>query len=359
MIKKSYLIATLIAGVAAAWILSGQIDSSHAPAAGEAALTAVEPPPIRVRVQRLKAEHKAREIVVRGRTEASRHVDLRAQTSGRVERIDAAKGTALEDGGLIVQLALEDRPARLNEAKALVEQRSIEYHAAKTLSEKGYRAETKLAEARAQLDAAAAALARIETDIAHTRVRAPFTGVLEARPVELGDFVEVGDPIGTVVDLDPILVVGSVSERDIAKVSVGTPGRARLVTGEALDGTVRYISAVADTVTRTFRVELEIPNPSLAVKEGTTAELRLPAGTVGAHRVSPAILSLSDAGEIGVKTVNDDNVVEFRPAKIIGDGPDGVWLGGLPATITVITVGQDFVQPGVRVAPVAVAEGAS
>jgi multidrug efflux system membrane fusion protein len=346
MIKKSYLTAVLIAGVAGAWILSGQIGSSEAPAGGETTIAVVEPPPLSVRVQRLTAARKRRDIVVRGQTEASRHVDLRAETNGRVAHAAAAKGAVLEKGGLIVTLAADDRPARLTEAKALVEQRSIEYRAAKALSEKGYRAKTKLAEARAQLDAAAATLARIQTDIAHTGIRAPFAGVLETRVVELGDFVDVGDPVGKLVDLDPILVVAYVSERDIAKVTVGTPGRARLVTGEELQGTVRYVSAV------TFRVELEVPNPALDVKEGTTAELRLPAGILAAHRVSPAILSLSDEGRVGVKLVNGDDVVEFHPAQILGDGPDGVWLGGLPETITVITVGQDFVQPGTRVVPV-------
>ncbi len=358
--KKSYLLAFLIAAGATAWILSGQVGTSRAtpedpsrenPTTG-AQVSIARPATVRVRVNRITAQRQQRELRVRGRTEASRHVTLRAQTSGRIVEIAAAKGSRVDKHDPVVRIAEDDRPAHLNEAKALVAQRRLEYEAAAQLKKKGFRAATKYAESRAQLESAKAMLARIQTDLGHTRILAPFAATLEERPVEVGDFVDVGDKVAMLVDLDPILVVAYASERDIGQVAAGGRGTARLVTGETLQGRIRYVASMADATTHTYRVELEADNPDLAIREGTTAELLLPAETRMAHLVSPAFLSLDDAGRVGIKMVDDDERVEYRPVTILDDGPEGVWLGGLPDEITVITVGHEFVQTGQVVTPV-------
>ena len=87
--------------------------------------------------------------------------------------------------------------------------------------------------------------------------------------------------------------------------------------------------------------------------------MRLNTGKVKAHYLSPAVLTLSDRGVIGVKTVNAANKVEFFPVRIIADTPDGIWLTGLPETTTLITVGQEFVLTGQSVEPVYESEGAN
>lgn len=349
--RLSYLLAVLVALAAAAWIASGQIDGlgGAAQTAAPAAEATPEAPLPQVRVRTQTAEQRAAEIVLRGRTEAVRSVELRAETRGTVKEIMVEKGATVAAGDTIMQLSQDDRLARLRQAKALLEQRQIEFDAASQLSEKGYRSDTAVAEARAQLEVAKAQVAAMEIDIAYTTIVAPFDGVIDARPAEIGDFLDVGDPIATIVDLDPILVVGQISERDIAQISVGDAGIARTVNGDTLRGTVRYISTVADETTRTFRVELEIPNPTRRVMQGISSEMRLPLAPLLAHLVSPAILTLADDGTLGVKTVTDDGIVEFRPVTIIEDGPDGVWLAGLPMRATFITVGQEFVADGQKV----------
>jgi multidrug efflux system membrane fusion protein len=125
-----------------------------------------------------------------------------------------------------------------------------------------------------------------------------------------------------------------------------------LIGGREVAGRIRFIAAEAEATTRTFRVEVELPNPAAEIPDGITAEIRLPLGEVAAHRVSPAILTLTDEGAIGVKTLGPDNRVRFYPVRIIGDGTDGIWLSGLPERITLITVGQDFVAEGQTVHPI-------
>jgi multidrug efflux system membrane fusion protein len=278
-----------------------------------------------------------------------RTVELRVETRGSVAEIMVEKGALVSEGDVILQLSQDDRLARLRQAKALLEQRQIEYEASSTLSSKGYRSDTNVAETRARLEEAKAAVAAMEIDIDYTTVRAPFDGFVDARPVEIGDFLEVGDPVATIVDLDPILVVGQVSERDVEQITVGQRATARMISGDVLDGTIRYVSTMADETTRTFRVELEIPNPSRRVVQGVSSELHLALAPLPAHLVSPAILTLADDGTLGVKLVNDEEVVEFHPATIVADGPEGVWLAGLPREATFITVGQEFVTAGQKV----------
>ena len=112
---------------------------------------------------------------------------------------------------------------------------------------------------------------------------------------------------------------------------------------------MRFISPTADPATRTFRVEIEAPNPDGAIRDGITAEIRLATGSAPAHRLSPAVLTLDDRGVLGVRTVGPGEIVRFMPVSILAEGSDGVWVSGLPETVEVITVGQEYVKDGERV----------
>jgi multidrug efflux system membrane fusion protein len=291
-------------------------------------------------------------VILRGRTEAERKVDIKAETYGRIIELEVEKGDWIKKGATLARLSPEERPARLAEAKALHAQRKIEYDASRRLSKKGYRAETQLAAAKAALETAAASVTRAQVALRTTTIQAPFDGLIVARAAEIGDFIDKGEPVARILDLDPVLAVGQISEGNRGRIAVGGPARVALVGGREVPGKIRFIAAEAEATTRTFRIEVELPNPDAEIPDGITAEIRLPLGEVAAHRVSPAILTLTDDGAIGVKTLGPDNRVRFHPVRIIGDGTDGVWLSGLPERITLITVGQDFVAEGQTVRPI-------
>ncbi|MHA1113968.1 MAG: efflux RND transporter periplasmic adaptor subunit [Alphaproteobacteria bacterium] len=357
--KSSHWIALAVAVLAVAWIASGQLDGSDATPAATAERTATtdgeQAPGVapRVRVRALIAQDRSREILVNGRTEASRSVVLRTETKGRVVEVGATRGAPVKAGSVIVRLAMNDRADRLREAKAIVAQRDIKYRAARKLAKKGFRSEVTLAEEEARLETARATLARIRLDIANTRVRAPFDGVLQSRDAEIGYFLDFGKPVATFVDLDPIRVVASVTEREVALVHPDMTADARLVTGETIAGRITYVSPAADPATRTFRVEMEAANPGNRLADGITSALRITVNdSAKAHFVTPALLTLDADGRIGVVSVDATNIARFLPATIVGDTAEGVWLSGLPDRLTIITVGQETVNDGQRVAPV-------
>lgn len=350
---RSVVLALVIAAGAFAWILSGQLDRRERPAqADDKAAALAEAPPPSVRVRTIVAERRPRRIVVNGRTEASRTVQLRAETEGPVAAVPVAEGARVRQGEALVRIALQDRRARLDWALAQERQREMEYQAARELESKGFRASTKLAEAQALLDAARAEVERYRVDLTHTEINAPFEGVLERRDVEVGAFLKVGDPVATVVDLDPILVVAAVSERAVGRVAPGITASVTLVDGRTAAGQVRFVGTVADPETRTYRVEVAVANPDRAIPDGMTAEVALPLPDTRAHFVSPAVLSLAEDGTLGVKTVEPDDTVAFRPVVLLEDTGKGVWLGGLPERVRLITVGQDYVKAGQKVRPV-------
>ncbi|HYH21263.1 MAG TPA: efflux RND transporter periplasmic adaptor subunit [Azospirillum sp.] len=360
--NRSLAIAAAITLAAVVWVLSGQFGGSRPAAPREAtpkAVATAEEPVQAVRVSTLTARPMTSEVILQGRTEAWRAVDLRAEVRGRVEEVLVERGAAVDAGTPLVRLAVNDRRAQLDQAKALVAQRQIEYDAARTLNQRGHAAAVQLAQARANLDAALAAARKAEVDLANTEVRAPFEGVLDKRPVNLGDFLDVGNPVAMVVDLDPLRVVGFASERNVAELRVGGTGFARIVGMPEVEGRIAYIAATADAATRTFRVELEIPNTNHRIMSGLTAQLRLPMATKVAHFVAPSALSLADDGNIGVKIVDDGGRARFVPVDIVGTGGDGIWLGGLPERITLITVGHEYVGSGNKVKAVEAPGGPS
>lgn len=348
--RGSHLLAIGLALAATLWVASGVV-TGKAPAQKdpvseaketEAALTLV-------RVRKVTSEMRQGEVVLYGRTEAVTDAELAAETAGRVVARPVEKGAWVNKGEPLFLLEMADRTARLQEAEAMVEYQEIAFNAAKSLSQKQFQSKVKLAQTAADLAAAKAALANIRLDIARTTVRAPIDGYVETLPVNVGDYVKAGDVVATIVNLNPIRIVAQVSERNVTHLKAGGDAWAVLPDGRTLAGEVRYISKAGKSETRTFRVEVWIDNANGTVPEGLTADLKIPTGAEPAHRVTPAVLTLDDKGVIGVKAVDLDNRVVFHPVRVLSDTPDGIWLGGLPETLTLISVGQEFVQAGQRV----------
>lgn len=342
---QSWLISAAIVVAIALWLVTGSADDDETPDVADMAIeTATQRTSVRIRSQ--VAEEVVRTISVNGRTAPARIVELNAETDGRIVSTGVDRGERVDAGGVIVMLDERDRRARLAQAVATVKQREVEYEGRQRLKSESYVSEAQLQEAAALLEAAKAELKRAELDITYMTIRAPFDGALQERHVEVGDYVKAGDPIATVVDDRTLIVSAAISEYDAKFVARDGPASAVLATGETVDGTIRYVAPVADESTRTFTVELELDNAAGNLRAGISAELLIPAETVFAHKISPSLLTLDDAGNVGIKIINDEGVVEFVLADIALSTSDGIYVAGLPAAATIITVGQGFVTAG-------------
>lgn len=354
--RGTYITASVIALLIALWLLSGQLgqDAPNEPVSLAQAnqardAQAEDTTPTRVRARVIQAVPQIRQVVLRGRTQNKRTVEVKAETSGRVVERPVERGTQVDAGDLLCRLSIEDRQAGLEEARAALAQARIEYDGSLRLREQGYQSETAIAQAKARLAAAEAQVERRELDLARTEVRAPFAGVVEDVHLEVGDYVTPGNGCVTMVDMNPILLVGRVSERQVASLEPGQPIYAKLADGRTVEGPITFIGQQADESTRTYAVQAEVPNPEMNLRSGITAELNIPVGRVMAHKISPALFALDDEGNVGVRTVNEQRRVEYHPIAIVRNDVDGVWVTGLPEITTLITVGQELVVPGERV----------
>ncbi|MCE8009593.1 efflux RND transporter periplasmic adaptor subunit [Aestuariivita sp.] len=362
-------------------------------------------PSISVVALRSQAQEVDSAVILRGQTEAHRQVDVRAETSATVISEPLRKGHFVEAGELLCHLDPGTREASLSEARAQLEEArarlpeaeagtseanarlqealarldeaEINDNAASRLSEGGFASDTRVATTRAGVRAAEAgveaaraglesartaiqsaksgvqsaeaAVATAETEIDRLEITAPFAGLLESDTAELGSLMQPGGLCATVIQLDPIKLVGFVPETEVDRVEVGALAGARLVSGREVQGRVTFLSRSADPTTRTFRTEIQVANPDFSIRDGQTAEILIAADGLMAHKVPQSALTLNSEGKLGLRTVSGDDLVEFVPITLLRDTIDGVWVTGLPDQADVIVVGQDFVTAGVRV----------
>ncbi len=331
-------------------------------------------------------------VLVRGRTEATRQVELMAETSGLVVSAPLRKGAFVEAGQVMCQLdpgtreaslaealarlaeaqaSLPQNEARIIEAQARLAEATINLNAADKLSEGGFASETRVASAKASVEAgragliiaqsgaasseaaiqsAEAAVAGARREIERLEIKAPFAGHLESDTAELGSLMQPGALCATIVQLDPIKLIGFVPELDVDRVQVGVLAGGRLANGHEVAGTVQFLSRAADPVTRTFRVEVTVANADLTIRDGQTAEILITAEGRKAHLLPQSSLTLSDDGDLGVRVVAEGDLAQFIPVDLLRDTVDGVWVSGLPEQAAVIIVGQEYVADGVALA---------
>lgn len=346
--------ALCVTAGAVAWIATGEFSSvgSAQTAEGKESQTAEAPvtetaPLVRTvsAVEPVFVDH-SRVIRLSGITEADKRVELAARADGVIAALSLSKGGVVEAGAEVMVLEGPEAVAQEEIARIALEQKERDLEVAEKLFEGGSTSESNLTNARSARDAAAAELARAQASADRLRLKAPFAGVVDTVSVELGEWVQTGTPVATILSLDPILVKAEVSEVDLDAVSAGSTAKVRLVNGAEMEGTVRLVAREASAQTRTFPVEIALPNPRMTLPSGMTAEVQLYAASVRAVVVPRSIITLSDKGELGLRVVGKDNVAQFAAVQIIDDTAEGLVVTGVPDGVRIITAGQDLVRNG-------------
>lgn len=316
----------------------------------DANLSSTSVPLLLVKVIEQEAIPIDRTYTISAKTKPLKIVHIRSETSGRVLQTCVEKGNFIEQGTLLLQIDPREKENLLKKAEALLEQRSIEYKASEVLLEKGYEANSRFMATKCALEEAKAEHERMALSLDYTQVKAPLGGFLQTRDVEEGDFLSIGDSLATLIQNNPLLVLGYASETQMAHLAKGQVAYVHFKDHSPIEGKVTYISQEADNGTRTYAVEVEIPNPDYKLPAGMSASLLIPYEVVKVHQVSPSVLCLDKEGALGVKVVDADQKVCFYKADIVQSELSSVSLAGLPDKARIICQGQDFVLPGQTVA---------
>ena len=286
-IKQTYKTATILASFLVIWMVSGSLVQEETFEKKDSSLDTLSS----VTILNSKATNKSQILKSSGFTEADKFVQVRAEVSGRVISRPAQQGDFIKEGDLICQLYIAGREA-------------------------------------------------------YPKIVAPFSGYLESLRVDEGDFLNTGAVCASLIDPDPMLLVADIAEKDIAQIQLGSEATAKLISGRLISGEVAFIASSADKNTRTFRVEISVDNKDRTIRDGVSAEIYIKGKKEPAHKISPAILSLNDQGKLGVRTVTNENKVEFKEIKILEDTSTGMWVSGLDNVARIITLGQEYVFQG-------------
>ena len=286
-IRQTYITSFITLVIAFLWMLSGMLSDKEFEVKTKTQLETISS----VTVLNSSASEKAKKIKVSGTTEADRLIKIRAEASGTVVSRPVKQGQFVRKDQLICQL----------------------YNASRS---------------------------------SYPKVKAPFDGYLETFSVKEGDYLNTGAVCATIIDPDPMRLIGEVSEKEINFVKVGAKAVAELISGKEVEGVVSFVSTSANKGTRTFRVEIDVKNSDRSIRDGVSAQIAIKGDTILAHKISPSILMLGEAGELGIRTVNEDDQVEFKKIEILEDSMEGIWITGLPKNTRIITIGQEYVFQG-------------
>lgn len=292
-----------------------------------------------------------------GTLTAVREVTLSSEVTGRVSSINFAAGSSVRSGTLLVQLF--DGPERADRAAASAKASfsGLQLARSEQLAPTGAEPLELLQQRRAERDQAVAAVRQIDARLIQKQVRAPFSGVIGIRRVNLGQFVNPGDPVATLTALDSLYVEFAAPQQELARLK---PGSMVLVTTDAFPG--RTFTARVNVVeprigedTRNVTVQALLPNGDRALRPGmyVTAGLALPPQR-GAFVVPATAVQTSAQGDsvivvrgTSARTGGKAEIVPVKAGRRIGD--DVVIDKGLRAGDVVVSEGQLRVQPGAEV----------
>ena len=347
-LKPQYLFVIAVIGLVALYFIVRSVFGAAAPHKAEAkTATAAGPPSVQAKI--VPQVVRAYDVVVRGRTQATRTVVIRSETAGTVAAAPVLQGSFVKQGQVLCRLATDARQASLDQAHASQKSAQLAQQQNEQLAKQGYRSPTQVLQAQANLDAANAAVRSSEIAIGQVNIKAPFTGLFDRRDAEVGAYLGPGQPCGTMIEINPLLIVGDVPETQAASLKVGAPATARLVSGQVLTGHIRYVAHDADPATRTYHLEVTVPNPHLDVRAGLSAELHIGAGAGPEHLIPLSSLVLDSAGRQGVRYVVGDGRVAFAAITVVEETPEGLWVKGMNGPVQLIVVGQSYVADGQKV----------
>lgn len=352
-IKFHRVAAVLVLVVSAAWVLTGDFSSVGSASTEESdkpkAVAKIEIVPQTVAVVTPPRSQHRRAIRLSGLTEADKRASLATRSGGIIGALPVDQGDSVKAGELILSLDATDKSAAIETAQKLLVQRRAEKEAAERLVKRGNLAKLQADNARSALAAAESQLETAVMEMDRMVLRAPFDGVVDRVLVEKGSSVQQGAQAAVILSLDPIIATGEVSERDLQYIKNGDKADIRLVSGKVVSGTIRYISREASAQTRTFRVEVAVPNPDAQVPAGMTAEITLWAEPVDAVILPRSVVTLGARGDLGIRGVDAGSKVEFYEIDLIDDTPGGLVLAGIPENKRIIVAGQDLVSDGDKV----------
>tara|TARA_B110000240_G_scaffold22361_1_gene22725 strand:+ start:30 stop:917 length:888 start_codon:yes stop_codon:yes gene_type:complete len=246
-------------------------------------------------------------VSISSTSEAYRKIEVKSEVTSKIEKILKKKGSFVDKGQIVIKLEEFDSYKKLFENDLIS-----------------------------------------KNEFNKIALMAPFNGIiLDGHKIE-GELVTPGSSVYEIIDLSKIKIVGYLNENEIKGINIKNKVEVSIL-DKIIEGTIDYISPIADYNTKTFEISVIFDNLDLSIRDGLSAELKIYKEKIKVHQISPSVLSLGNDGDIGIKVLNQDNEVIFKEIVIIEDTSDYMLISGLEDKENIITIGQQYVSSGDKV----------
>ena len=310
-----------------------------------------QPPPTAVTTIITRSETWPSTMNVIGTAKAIQGVTVSADLPGTVERINFESGKRVQEGDVLIELDTRQERAQLAAMEAQRDLAKINFGRMEQLVKQGVVARTEFDNATAQQKATEAQVGEIRATIARKTIRAPFSGVLGIRQVNLGQYLAAGQPIVPLQTLNPIYVNFGVPQQSAPQVGVGR----KLVvtsadlTGVEFSGRVTAVDAVVSEETRNVQVQATVPNPQNKLHPGMFVQVAVVSGANRPVIALPATaINYAPYGDsvFVVTDIKDQNGKTFRGVRqtfVKVEGSRGDQVG----VVSGVNPGDEIVTSGV------------
>ena len=303
-------------------------------------LVALNTTTLPVRIEAAKAE------IVAAETAYDTAVD---QARGTYEEERAAAEATLEVARqrleISQKLASQNFSAPVEQAQLKADYENARMALARIDLAKNHRSDVEISQGQARLATAKSNLAVLRDQLKKSTITAPTSGWLETVSVDVGEQVGAGTPVATILNMDEVKIIVGVPQTDIAQISVGDPVSVDVAGAGKRKGTVSRIASITSSTTRTFDVEVTVPNADRTLRAGMSVEATIDVGFQPAFGMSPAHLSVAGDGSLTAK-ISEDGIVRVVTVDLVRSGVEQVFVSGLADGDTLLTFGQAFVEAG-------------
>ncbi|MEQ1747796.1 MAG: efflux RND transporter periplasmic adaptor subunit [Prosthecobacter sp.] len=281
-------------------------------------------PSFTVKAQTAKLEpHTATEEVV-GTVRSKQRAVVEAKVSGRVLEYTATPGAMVKAGDLLARLDVQEIQAKVDQARAMLDQAKRDFDRQKQLiaSNATTRQEFDATEARVKIGTGA--VSEAETMMSYAKVTAPFDGVVTRKLADVGDLAMPGKPLLEIEAPTSLRFEADLPEAILDRVKLGEKMAVRLA--KLIEGTVSEISPVADPVSRTFNVKLDLP-PTDGLRTGQFGRVSVPVAEVKLllvpqnavlKRGQMELVFVAKEGKAALRLVKTGKVLEDRVEVLSG-----------------------------------------
>jgi len=302
-------------------------------------------PPVTVTSTTAEQQEWVNRVSAVGSLQASQGVTVTSESPGTVTKILFKSGESVAEGDLLIELDTSTEQAQLQAAKAAAELAEINLQRSRDLRQSNTIPQADLDAAESTAMQARGQLAQIEAQLAKKRIRAPFSGILGIRAVNLGEYIGPGSPIVPLQDLDPIYVDFSLPQNLLDAVHNGYEIRARVDTyaDKVFEGFVQAIDPELDPANRTFRVRGELDNSELLLRSGMFVSLEVlqPETSDVVAIPTTAVYYQSFGNTVFVIKDGQPATLEQRPVEL------GRTLGDFVSVLSGVEAGEEVVSSGV------------